>query len=335
MADEAKVVGAVIGQLLVLAFNKLKLAIRFVIDNIQLLMTAFTLFIALKVSATVLTAAVAFVKFAKGATAARVAMALLNKVSKGNIFLLLGIGLAAVTGALDNLTEKVQEMVSKVGEGLGLDELFEIPDGSTEDLDALNAEIEKIAKSLKATEEAAKGATVTLGDELSQAVINSTQAFTKDFVDALMRGESALDSFKNFAKNIVSQIITTFLQMAVVNQILNAIFPGAGLPTFQFGAKAGGGTVQGRQPVLVGERGPEIFVPNTGGTVMNNMNSQNAMGGGGVTVVQNNNFALGVEATTRAEVQKMLPQIAETSKMAVFEAASRGGAYRKGLLGGT
>jgi hypothetical protein len=30
----------------------------------------------------------------------------------------------------------------------------------------------------------------------------------------------------------------------------------------------------------------------------------------------------------------MLPQIAESSKMAVFEAAARGGAYRKGLLGG-
>ena len=51
--------------------------------------------------------------------------------------------------------------------------------------------------------------------------------------------------------------------------------------------------------------------------------------------VQNNNFALGVGATARAEVQKLLPQIAETSKMAVFEAAARGGAYRKGLLGGT
>ena len=56
--------------------------------------------------------------------------------------------------------------------------------------------------------------------------------------------------------------------------------------------------------------------------------------GGGITVVQNNNFALGVAATARAEVQKMLPQIAETSKMAVLEASSRGGAYKKGLIGG-
>ncbi|BCV02153.1 MAG: hypothetical protein CM15mV50_420 [uncultured marine virus] len=35
---------------------------------------------------------------------------------------------------------------------------------------------------------------------------------------------------------------------------------------------------------------------------MNNMNTKNALsGGGGVTVVQNNNFALGGGATARAE----------------------------------
>jgi hypothetical protein len=40
----------------------------------------------------------------------------------------------------------------------------------------------------------------------------------------LMEGENALESFKNFAKNMVSQIIATFLQMAVVNEILNNVF---------------------------------------------------------------------------------------------------------------
>ena len=111
---------------------------------------------------------------------------------------------------------------------------------------------------------------------------------------------------------------------------MDAIFAGMGFPT----GAAGGGTLQANRPMLVGERGPEIFVPNTGGTLLNNMNSKNAMSGGGVTVVQNNNFALGVGATARAEVQKMLPQIAETSKMAVLEASARGGAFRKTLMGG-
>jgi hypothetical protein len=98
---------------------------------------------------------------------------------------------------------------------------------------------------------------------------------------------------------------------------------------------AGGGTVSGRSPVLVGERGPEIFVPNSGGTIMNNMNSKNAMGGGGTTIInQSINFATGVVPTVRAEVMKMMPQIAEVTKGAVAEAAMRGGNYRRMLQGG-
>ena len=55
-------------------------------------------------------------------------------------------------------------------------------------------------------------------------IIQTSHAFTKDFVDSLLDGENALDSFKNFAKNMVSQIISIFLEMAVVNEILNSVF---------------------------------------------------------------------------------------------------------------
>ena len=113
---------------------------------------------------------------------------------------------------------------------------------------------------------------------------------------------------------------------------MDAMFAAVGLPV---GGLAGGGRVQKGQPTLVGERGAEIFIPQTHGTVMNNMDSKNAMsGGGGITVVQHNNFALGVGATARAEVAKLLPQIQESSKAAVLEAAARGGSYRRGLAGG-
>jgi len=191
---------------------------------------------------------------------------------------------------------------------------------------------------------------------MEEAITSSAHAFTKDFVDSLLEGQNALESFKNFARNIVSQIITIFMQMAVVNQILNQVFNLTGanaLPTIG-GAQssgtnqqilgenyidtsnfvAGGGTVQRGSAYMVGERGPEIFVPNTGGTVMNNMNSKNAMGGGSVVVNQSVNFSTGVVPTVRAEVQKMLPQISDVTKGAVLEAAMRGGQYRKGLLGG-
>lgn len=179
--------------------------------------------------------------------------------------------------------------------------------------------------------------TATFSSEMQTAIISASQAFTSDFVQSLMDGENALDSFKNFAKNIVNQIITIFLQMGVVNEILNSVFKLNGtsnaLPTFS-NTKAGGGKVQAGSPVLVGERGMEMFVPDSGGRIMNNMNTKNAMGGAPIIVNQSVNFATGVVPTVRAEVTKMMPQIADVTKGAVAEAAMRGGNYRRMLQGG-
>lgn len=178
--------------------------------------------------------------------------------------------------------------------------------------------------------------TATFSSEMQTAIISASQAFTSDFVQSLMDGENALDSFKNFAKNIVNQIITIFLQMAVVNEILNNVFNLTGnsaLPTFR-NTKAGGGKVQAGSPVLVGERGMEMFVPDSGGRIMNNMNTKNAMGGAPIIVNQSVNFATGVVPTVRAEVTKMMPQIADVTKGAVAEAAMRGGNFRRALQGG-
>ena len=51
-------------------------------------------------------------------------------------------------------------------------------------------------------------------------------------------------------------------------------------------------------------------------------------------VNQSINFATGVVPTVRAEVTKMLPQIADVTKGAVLESAMRGGAYARGLRRG-
>tara|TARA_Y100000114_G_scaffold114183_1_gene108214 strand:- start:3558 stop:5432 length:1875 start_codon:yes stop_codon:yes gene_type:complete len=181
----------------------------------------------------------------------------------------------------------------------------------------------------------------SMSAEMRQAIINSSQAFTNEFVEALVNGESALQSFADFAKNIVNQIITIFLQMAVVNEILNSVFNLQGsnrLSTLRnpnpTDTNAGGGTVQRNMPTLVGERGPEIFIPHSGGTIMNNMNSKNAMGGGTTVINQSINFSTGVVPTVRAEVMKLMPQIADVTKGAVAEAAVRGGNYRRALQGG-
>ena len=81
---------------------------------------------------------------------------------------------------------------------------------------------------------------------------------------------------------------------------------------------------------MVGERGPELFVPNTGGVVKNNADTKQIVGsGGGVSITQNLNFAVGVTNTVRAEVMNMLPAIQQSTVNAVAEAKQRGGKFSK------
>ena len=171
--------------------------------------------------------------------------------------------------------------------------------------------------------------------ELDNVVKEAAQTLSREFADALLEGESLLSSFGNFAKSIVSEIIATFLRLAVVEPILKSIFPNLGTGTGTPGVEsAGGGLATHGRPMLVGECGPELFVPHAPGNIVNGADTRSALGGGGGVVVnQNISFATGVVPTVRAEVTKMLPQIADVSKAAVLDASLRGGSFSKGLRG--
>jgi hypothetical protein len=167
---------------------------------------------------------------------------------------------------------------------------------------------------------------------LNTAVASMAAGISSSFADALVDGKLSLDSLKDIFSGFVKTILAKAIELFVVNAIMNAIFGGVEgyemLPVGKIGNKAGGGTVQPRTPVLVGERGPELFVPSGAGAIMNNMNTNNALSGAGGTVVnQTINISTGVAQTVRTEVQSMLPQIAEASKMAVLDARRRGGNF--------
>jgi hypothetical protein len=72
--------------------------------------------------------------------------------------------------------------------------------------------------------------------------------------------------------------------------------------------RAGGGSVSPNLPYMVGERGAELFVPNTPGRIVNNAGMK-SMPGGNVVVNQNINISAGVAQTVRAEMYSLLPQI--------------------------
>jgi hypothetical protein len=112
-------------------------------------------------------------------------------------------------------------------------------------------------------------------------------------------------SWKDGIKGIINSVIDELWRLYVVQQIVGFVTNGInsilGIPNVP--ARAEGGHVGGNKPYLVGERGPELFVPGKTGTIIPNKNMGGGNGGGGVTV---NVDARGSAdpAAVRAQVQQ-------------------------------
>ena len=109
---------------------------------------------------------------------------------------------------------------------------------------------------------------------------------------------------------------------------------GGGATTATEGSFATGGSIQANRPALVGERGPELFVPRTAGSITPSSLTPGKMGGGQQVVInQNLNFALGVTNTVRSEIANLLPTIQQSTLSAVSDAKLRGGKFAKAFGG--
>ena len=170
-------------------------------------------------------------------------------------------------------------------------------------------------------------------ETLQSAVSSMSSDISSSFADMLMSGKMNLGSLKDIFKGFIKTMIAKAIELFVVNQILNSIFGGfpgfSSMPQGQaFGGsgRAGGGTVQSGQPYMVGERGPELFVPSSAGTVRNNMNSKGS--GGAATIVnQTINVSAGVSQTVKAEMMSLLPRFKQDTMSAVVDARQRGGSF--------
>tara|TARA_R100000951_G_scaffold85435_2_gene73107 strand:+ start:4 stop:2001 length:1998 start_codon:yes stop_codon:yes gene_type:complete len=204
--------------------------------------------------------------------------------------------------------------------------------------DAVNNTVAAIQAALAAVETGTDGivsATQTMTDHVNSALSSFSASVSSSFVETMAMGGNFAKSFENLFNDLVKTIIAKAIELFVVNQIMNSIFGGvtgfSPLPSGQLFGAAGGGTIQPNTPTLVGERGPELFVPSGAGKIMNNMNTQNALGGGGVTVNQTINVETGVSQTVRAEMLSLLPVIKQDTLNAVADSSRRGGSFRQAL----
>ncbi len=139
------------------------------------------------------------------------------------------------------------------------------------------------------------------GQSLTTALSATERGFNTMY-DSIIAGTfSVRDSFQSMAADILqsigkmlaSQAISSFVGM-LGGSIMGAFSGGGGVGTAptHVGAQgttafgmAGGGSIGANQPRLIGEKGPEIFMPKTSGSVI--PNSQIGGGGGSLNVVNN------------------------------------------------
>ena len=135
-------------------------------------------------------------------------------------------------------------------------------------------------------------------DTIRQAANESGNALASIFI----RGGDAAEVFGNIVNNVLERIISNILNAQLLDPLgdfaasVFASFLGGGsnfggskalaggVPPAQplglFGF-ARGGRPQTNRPALVGEEGPEIFVPDRAGTIISNRNAFGGGGGGG------------------------------------------------------
>jgi len=158
-------------------------------------------------------------------------------------------------------------------------------------------------------------------DQLKEKFMEIGESIEQGIVSNLTNAVMGTQTLAQAAMNVLDQLKRKLIELAIQRAVsgignfiggaLGGMF-GGGLPN-QFigkasaiGFRANGGRVSANQPYTVGERGREVFVPTTSGTIVPN----NQLGGGSTNVINVSVDASGTEAqgddTTSSQLGKVI-----------------------------
>jgi hypothetical protein len=172
-----------------------------------------------------------------------------------------------------------------------------IRDGEGEQNELIEARTRLVGKLLEAREDEEALSQVGI-----QAARNMQDAFAEFFKSTGDGFKNLLQSFVNMLRDMVAQLLARKLLLSFFGAITGF---GGGIGKFASAVvgdltkRAAGGTLIAGQPALVGERGPELFVPNSSGFVFPN----HRLGGGGVTINQN----IDARGADEARILRVMP----------------------------
>ena len=169
----------------------------------------------------------------------------------------------------------------------------------------------------------------TVSETLEDNINNLASSMSSTLTDAFLGIKNGFEALEDIALSVVKTIVNTLTQEFLVKPLLKEIaaaiggafggtsaggglgsllgglgaIPGlgpfaalAGLGVF-LGSRANGGPVSGNRPYMVGERGPELFVPKNNGQIIAN-EELNESGGQGALTVQFNINAIDTKTGT-------------------------------------
>jgi hypothetical protein len=155
--------------------------------------------------------------------------------------------------------------------------------------------------------------------KLTEQMDGLRQATSNLFEDLISGTVSAKDAFRSFVDDVLANITRMVSQnfteslFGGFGQNGGGLFGGLAQSLFSglFGGKAGGGPVSGGTPYLVGENGPELFVPPSNGRIANNAELR-GMGRGGTTI----NISVEGQVDMRSR-QQLAADVGRTSQRAL------------------
>ena len=184
---------------------------------------------------------------------------------------------------------------------------------------ATSGDAEDMASRLSMVNETANK-TIPAMSQLAQMSNDAGNLIAQGFEDAILSGQKLSEVVRALGRDLIrlvfQQMVTQRLAAGVTG-----VLQGKGFAGFM----AAGGPVSAGSSYVVGEKGPELFVPHASGTIVpnNKIGGGSGSGSGGVTV--NYNIAAGV---SRAELAPILEQERRRLKAEIPDMVRRGGGYR-------
>ncbi len=131
--------------------------------------------------------------------------------------------------------------------------------------------------------------------------MDAVRSAGKDLFKDLVHGENPLDAMKKALDSIYDKILDIIAQNLMDSLFGKSGSPAGGMTGGFFssifgglfgGGKAGGGNVLDDRTYLVGEDGPELFMPRTAGTIVPTQQTSELLGGGRRTLNQSVNVTI-------------------------------------------